>query len=287
MTKKTAKLIDGKKLSNIILDELKKKIDDLPRRPGLAVVLVGTDKASQLYVKNKKKACESVGIEFHEYIVNEEFIPGATQDDVLQAITWLNNDDSIDGIIIQLPVPDGFDAATLIDTINPEKDVDGFHDQNRKEFLKGEHHLTPPLIDAINICLQATEQPLEDKQIIVVSKNRIFSEPLVKSLEKKNLNVTSVHPDDANAPKTIASADCIISITGRPGSINKDMIKSSAIVIDAGTTLTKDGKIIGDTDPSVAEVASWYTPVPGGVGPLTVAMLLKNVFDLAAKKQNN
>lgn len=285
MTQHSAKIIDGKKIADDLLADLRKKIADLPEKPGLAVLLVGADEASRLYVRNKKKAAQKVGITFHEYRCDtEECLPDITQEELIKALDWLNNDDAIDGIIIQLPLPQRFNTQQLIDRLDPAKDVDGFHELNRKAFLDNEYQLTPPLIDAINTALDATDQNLTDKTVAIVSKNPIFSEPLTNDLERRGCLVRTIHPDDLLGSDELADADIVISITGNKHSITKDMVKDDVIAIDVGVTKNEDGTFAGDFHPMVADVASWITPVPGGIGPLTVAMLLKNVYELRKNK---
>lgn len=280
----SAKIINGKKLSEAILLELRKKIVTMQRPPGLGAVLVGDDPASHLYVSTKKKACIKVGIEFHDYFCGGKDRPNETTADVIKIIEYLNNNESVDGVIVQLPLPQNFDTKILIDKINPAKDVDGFLAQNNKDTLKGNTVITPPLIQAVNHAIQSTGESLDGKTAIIVSKSPIFSDPMKIDLESQGLKVKAITPD-AGFEKETAKADVLVTIVGKPHFIKPQAIKPDAIVIDIGTTLVGDKKWAGDVDPAVKKVAGYVTPVPGGIGPLTVAMLLKNTVELAIKNQ--
>lgn len=278
-----AKIIDGKKLSEKILLDLRHKIKDMDRHPGLAAVLVGDDPASRLYVENKKKACLKVGIDFYDYFCGNKNHPNDTEEDIIKVIKYLNQDEKVDGIIIQLPIPKKYNTQKIIDALDPAKDVDGFHPQNKKEFTSGKFVITPPLIMAVNHALESTEKNLKNKKAVIVSKSPIFADPMKEDLERRGLRVEVVKPE-GDFGKTTKTADVLIVIVGKPHLIKKEMVKNDAVIIDIGTTMTEDRKILGDVDPEVAEVASHVTPVPGGVGPLTVAMLLQGTYDLVKNK---
>ncbi len=278
----SAKLIDGKKLAEDILLDLHQKVAKLDRAPGLAVVLIGSDPASQLYVRNKKKACEKVGIAFHQYLCGGDCLPNVTEEQILEAIDFLNNDPAVDGIIVQLPIPPKFDTQKIIERIDPEKDVDGFHPLNRKKFLAGQPSIVSPLVSAINAAIVSTGENLAGKQAIIIANNELYSQTRKKDLQDLGLRVEIITADK-DFTAAIKTADVVVSIVGKPHFIGKDLIKDGAIVIDVGTSLMADNKWAGDVDPAAAERASWITPVPGGVGPLTVAMLLKNTCELAVK----
>lgn len=284
MPKKTAQIIKGKILAEKILTVLKQQIRQMKRPPGLAAVLVGDDPASHLYVSTKKKACQKVGIDFRDYLCGGKDHPNETAEDVIKVIGYLNNNDTIDGIIVQLPLPQGFDTKTLIDKIDPAKDVDGFLPQNQKDLLSGQTIITSPLINAVNAAIASTGENLSGKTAVIVSKSPIFAEPMKKGLKKQGLKVETIKPDKNFSSQT-KKADVLITIVGKPHLITKDMVKEGAIVIDIGTTLVGEKKWLGDVDPAVAEVAGFLTPVPGGIGPLTVAMLLKNTYDLAQENE--
>lgn len=282
--KKTARLIDGKKIAEQILLDLAKEINQLPKRPGLATILVGEDPSSQLYINNKKKASQKTGIEFHEYLCNKKCYPNISQKELLEMIDWLNNDPEIDGIIIQLPLPKKYNTQAIINQISPAKDADAFHPKNKGKFLTDVKQLTPPLINAIKIALAQTKNNLKDKKTIIVAKDSIFSNSLDQALKKIGLKVTVVRPNEKDLKAKTNQAEILISIVGKKHLIKPEMVKPKAIVIDAGTVLEANNSLVGDVDPRVAKVADWLTPVPGGIGPLTVAMLLKNVVELAKKK---
>ena len=279
----SAKIIDGKKLSEKILLDLRNKIKDLEDHPGLAAILVGDDPASRLYVENKKKACLKVGIDFYDYFCGGEDHPNDTEENIIQVIEYLNQDDRVNGIIIQLPLPKKYNTQKIIDALDPKKDVDGFHPQNKKEFTSGKFVITPPLIMAVNHALESTGENLKNKKAVIVSKSPIFADPMKEDLKRQGLQVEVVKPEN-DFNKITKKADVLIVIVGQSHLIKKNMVKKGAIVIDIGTTMTTDKKILGDVDPEVTEIASHITPVPGGIGPLTVAMLLQGTYDLFKNK---
>jgi len=303
-----AKLIDGKKIAEEILLDLKKKISALPRPPGLAVILIGNNPASHLYVRNKKRACEKIGIVFHDYLCRGGVCPNTSEEKVLEMIDFLNNDQSIDGIIVQLPIPKKFDTAKIINAVLPEKDVDGFHPVNKEKFLNNQPGIISPLVQAINAAIQSTGRDLTGKNAVIIANNELYSQTRKKDLGNLGLKVKIITPSD-NLEAETKKADVLVAILGRPNLIKKSMVKPGAIVIDVGTNLIDRnkprafsdslinanenqgekmrGKWAGDVDPEVAEAADYLTPVPGGIGPLTVAMLLKNVCELAERNQNN
>ena len=285
MPKPTAQLIDGKALAEKILLELKGKIARLKRPPGLAVILIGADPASHLYVKNKKKASQKIGLEFHEYLCNNKCRPNVTEPEILETIDFLNNDPATDGIIVQLPLPKEFNTEKIINRILPAKDVDGFHPLNQKKILAGNPLVIPPVIGAVNAALQATGENLAGKTAVIIAKNPVFSEPLKKDLTRQGLRVKITSPADENLNQKTRAADLIVAALGQKHFLKKAMVKPDAIIIDIGTNLSGKNKWSGDVDPKVAEVAGWLTPVPGGIGPLTVAYLLKNTFELAKRSQ--
>jgi len=291
MTKPTAQIIDGKALAELIFEQFSKTVARLPHRPSLAAIMIGDDKASQLFIKRKKLACRKVGITFHEYQCgNDKCLPNITADGVLEMIDWLNNDDQVDAIIVQLPIPKKFDTETIIQRISPAKDVDGFHAENTKKLLGNTQEITPPLILAIQAAIGFSDKLPENQTVIIISKNPIFSQPLARVLQRQGFRLNTVLPDDPNVKTAAAAADVVISVVGKKYFVKADMVKPDALVIDVGTTLEDNNgtsKLYGDVDPGVKKVAGWLTPVPGGIGPLTVAMLLKNVVELAAKKQGS
>jgi len=268
----------GKKIADDILLEIRKKILEKKRHPGLAAILIGDDPASKLYIKNKEKACIRVGINFHSYLCGNETHPDISEDEIIRMIEYLNNDPAIDGIIVQLPIPKKYNTQKIINSIDPKKDVDGFHPENYKKFLKGESTYIPPLISSIVTLLIQYNVNITDKKIIVVSNSDIFSKGLNTILKKQKAKVDVVKSTDKNIREKMLTGDVIVSIVGKPNFITGSMIKKDAVVIDVGITL-KDDEFLGDVNfDSVSKKASLITPTPGGVGPLTVAMLLKNTL---------
>ena len=279
-----AKLIDGKALAEKILLELKPKIANLKRPPGLAAILIGDDPASLLYIKNKKIACEKIGLNFHAYFCGNKISPNITEGQIIETISRLNNNPAIDGIIVQLPIPKKFDTEKITSQIKLEKDVDGFNRQKSLKNLGADTLISPPLIDAVNLVLTETKKDFQNKTAVILCKNPIFSEPMKKSLAEIGLNVKIVKPEK-NFSASTKKADVLIVILGKKYFVKKNMVKPEAIVIDIGTNLSGENKWAGDVDSKVAQIASFITPVPGGIGPLTVAMLIKNVYQLALKNQ--
>lgn len=279
-----AQRLDGKAMAEEILAGLKKKISDLPQPPGLAAVLVGDNPASALYVKNKEKACRRVGITFHQYLCNDQCMADANETQVLEAIKFLNRDPLITAIIVQLPVPKGFLADTLVAAVDPTKDVDGFHPKNIERLLAGEPVLTPPLIRTIQKLIAAADVPLAGKTVAILGRDSVLRKTLGKVLVDAGAHVSTAVATDADFAHKIKAADVVISALGKPGIITGDLIKPDAALIDVGITRLPDGTYAGDVDAaSVEKVAAAYTPTPGGVGPLTVAMLLENVYAMAVK----
>lgn len=272
-SKKSATILDGSKIAEQIKAELEQEISESARRPGLAAILIGDDPASDLYIKLKEKAAKEVGIEFHKYLCNRECYPEVSEEELLRMIRFLNSDDAIDAIILQLPLPNDYDSQKLIDAIDPGKDVDGFHPKNGA--------VIPPTVDAVMELLKSTGEDLSDKKTVIIGKSQVFMTGIEKHL--KNLGIKSIESAD-NIPADCDSYDTIVIALGKPLALKKDVVKNGAIVIDVGINKL-DGKTVGDADPEVTQVASHFSPVPGGVGPLTVACLLKNAW-LLHKNRN-
>lgn len=270
-------LIKGKQIAKDIKLDVRKELVESGITPGLAVLLIGNDEASHLYVKLKEKACKQVGIDFHKYTMEAN----VSEQEVLDAINFLNKDETIDAILVQLPLPEGIDEQKVIDAIDPKKDVDGFHPQTLKAYLSGESDFMPGLTSGIYRLIESTKEKLEGKQAVVIANSDIFSQPLVKLLSDKGMHVEAKHPDDDDLKTRTKEADILIIAIGRKNFINGDMIKEGAILIDVGTN--KEGKtVVGDINAEdVEDKAAFLTPVPGGVGPITVAMLLENTLRLA------
>lgn len=271
-------LIDGKKIANEITQEVANDIFNKKLNVGLAVVLIGNDPASHLYVKLKKKACEKVGINFHLY----RFPDNTDTNEIIEAIEFLNKDKEVNAILVQLPLPKELDTKKIIASIDPNKDVDGFHPDNIQKYINGDTNWLPGLNEGINILLASTEQELKDKEICILANSDEFAEPLEKYFIKQNLKAQHVHLKDADWADKVKQADVLIAAVGKPLLITEENIKDDVIIIDVGTNRLPGDTIVGDVDfDSVADKCSYITPVPGGVGPMTIAMLLKNATKLA------
>ncbi|HTM68724.1 MAG TPA: bifunctional 5,10-methylenetetrahydrofolate dehydrogenase/5,10-methenyltetrahydrofolate cyclohydrolase [Candidatus Binatia bacterium] len=273
-----AKLIDGKKIAREITERAKRECADLGFKPGLGVVLVGDDPASHLYVSLKEKACREVGIAFERVFL----APDAPIALVLRAIENFNRRTEIDAILVQLPLPPHLDAGTVVAAMDPEKDVDGFHPDNVARLRNGAPTIVPGLAAGILALAKASGEPLAGKRALVVANSPEFYAPLEVTLRSAGLEPSYAKPDDAGG--RTREADLVIVAVGIPGWLTGVMVKPGAIVIDVGTNKV-DGKTVGDADASVLEVAGHVTPVPGGVGPVTVAMLVKNAVALAKRRR--
>jgi len=276
------KIIDGRKIAQKIRQELKGKVKKLKIKPGLAVILVGQEPASKLYVSLKEKAAKEIGIRFYKYNFNKD----VSQKKVLETIKKLNQDKKIHGLIVQLPLPGKFNTDKIIRAINPKKDVDGFHPENLTLFKKNRPRILPVFPMAILKILEATKKKLTSKKAMVLVNSRLFGQVLTYFFKKKGLPanyILKLTCGREELKKKLSKADILISACGCPNLIDGSMIKTGAIVIDGG--VTKIGrKILGDVDvKSVATRANFISPVPGGVGPVNVALLLNNTYLLAKK----
>lgn len=265
-------LLDGKELAAKIRNELKEEVKRLGIQPGLAVLLVGDDPASHTYVRLKEKAAEEIGIHFEKILLPKNI----DEELVLVKIDQLNRRSDIHGILVQLPLPEQLHEDHVTSAIFPEKDADGFHPQNIAALLDGKPHIVPGLAQGILHLLDATKEPLAGKHAVILANSDVFAMPLKKLLTDRGVIVETIIGQLSHV--NCHMSDIIISALGKPHTITKEMLKDGAIVIDVGTTKV-NGKILGDVHPNVAEKAKWLTPVPGGVGPMTVAMLLKNVVE--------
>jgi len=273
--------INGKQLAAPVRQAVKAKIKGLGFTPGLAVILVGSDPASHRYVALKEQACREAGIHL-ETLLHFATTP---QKKILAQINKLNQRPDIHGIIVQLPLPGQLDENQIIRAIDPAKDVDGFHPANIQKLLRDEKVEKPVLIKAVLRLLAATAEPLAGKNALIIANSPVFTQPMVKVLATPGLVVKTTKPNDPALGAKAAGADVLIVAAGRPRLITADMIKPGAIVIDIGIN-DENGKLVGDVDPqAVAAKAKWYTPVPGGVGPMTVAMLLENTLALAERQK--
>ena len=281
-----AQLIDGKVISAQIKDEVKEKIAGLKEQGcevTLVVIQVGADPASSVYVRNKKKACEYVGIRSLAYELPEE----TTEEKLLELIRELNDRTDVNGILVQLPLPEHIDEQAVIHAISPLKDVDAFHPVNVGKIMIGDYDFLPCTPAGIMELIASTGVDISGKQCVVIGRSNIVGKPMAMLLLQKNGTVTICHSRTKNLKELAASADILVVAIGKPKFVTADMVKEGAIVIDVGINRMEDGKLCGDVDfDSVEPKAGYITPVPGGVGPMTIAMLMKNTLH-AAKLQHN
>ena len=251
--------------------------------PGLAVVIVGDDPASRVYVNNKKKACEAVGFVSEEYALPAE----TTQEDLLALVETLNNKPDINGILVQLPLPKHLDDKAVIAAINPQKDVDAFHAVNVGKIMLGEYDFLPCTPAGVMEMLHSYQIPVEGKECVVIGRSNIVGKPMGMLLLHENGTVTICHSRTKNLAEVCRRADILVAAVGIPKFVKADMVKEGAVVIDVGMDRDENGKLCGDVDfENVKEKCSFITPVPGGVGPMTIATLMKNTLK-ACKLQNN
>lgn len=275
----TAQLIDGKSIAANLRQEIAKRVAERRqqglRAPGLAVILVGSDPASQVYVSHKRKDCEEVG-----FVSVAHDLPASTsQGELLGLIDQLNRDSSIDGILVQLPLPAHLDASQLLERINPDKDVDGFHPFNVGRLSQRMPLLRPCTPKGIMTLLQSTGIDLHGQHAVVVGASNIVGRPMALELLLAGCTVTVTHRFTKDLPSHLAQADIVVVAAGKPGLVKGEWIKEGAIVIDVGINRLADGKLVGDVEyAAAAERAGWITPVPGGVGPMTRACLLENTL---------
>ncbi len=275
-------IMDGKALSVEIRAEIKAEIEKMKANgeviPSLAVVLVGDDPASKIYVRNKKNACSEAGITSYEYTLPET----ATEEEVLELINTLNNDSKINGILVQVPLPKGIDEKKVIDAIAPEKDVDAFSEQNIGKYFLGEAKFLPCTPGGILHLLDKYNIEVSGKNCVVIGRSNIVGKPMALLLLQRNGTVTVCHSKTKNLEEFTKNADIIVVAIGKAGFLKGDMIKEGAVVIDVGINRLENGKVVGDADfESCKDKASFITPVPGGVGPMTIARLLLNTLEAA------
>lgn len=279
----TATIIDGKKVANELKDALRGEVQSLTAagvRPGLAVVLVGEDPASQVYVRNKEKACTDLGIYSEVHRLSEK----TTQDELLELIATLNENGRIHGILVQMPVPKQIDEKAVIDAISPLKDVDGFHPINVGNLLIGDSGFVPCTPAGVIEMMRAYDISVAGKRAAVIGRSNIVGKPMAALLIREDATVTVCHSRTANLPEVTREADVVIAAVGRAEMVGPEYIKPGAVVIDVGMNRLPDGKLVGDVDfEAVKEIASAITPVPGGVGRMTIAMLMKNTVEAARK----
>ena len=278
----SAHIIDGKQIAADFREELKSTFKDSSAHPGLAVILVGDDPASHVYVRNKIKACEAVGIESFEVRLPEH----ATQDEVAAEITAFNDNNAVHGILLQLPVPKHLDSDALIQMIAPEKDVDGLTLTNIGALVAGLPGLVPCTPKGSLHLIKSVKQDLSGLNAVVLGRSLLFGKPMAQLLLAENCTVTTAHSRTQNIADVCKQADILIAAVGRPQMVKADWIKPGAIVIDVGINRLDNGKLCGDVDFDAAkDIAGAITPVPGGVGPMTIAYLLSNTIEAAKKKQ--
>ena len=279
-------LLKGQEVAQKTREKLKEEVAELKEKginPKLAVIMVGDDSASQIYVRNKSKVCNEIGIEFDEYLLPEK----TKQKELLELIEKLNDDKTINGILLQSPIPQHLDINEAFRTISPEKDVDGFHPTNVGKLVLGQDTFISCTPFGIMKIFEDYNINLEGKNAVVIGRSNIVGKPMSQCLLNKNATVTICHSRTKNLPEITKQADIVVAAIGKPCFVTADMVKEDAIVIDVGINRGEDGKIKGDVDfENVKEKASYITPVPGGVGPMTIAMLMTNVVK-AAKEQNN
>jgi len=280
-----AKIIDGKILAEKIKDKIAKEIYDLKRpRPNLAIILIGQRPDSELYVRLKEAEAKKVGIDTHLYKCAEN----TSEREILEMIRCLNEDNSVDAILVQLPMPAGIDADTIMLALDPIKDVDGFHPDNLAELLRSCNFkgLMPPVFAVVLEILKSIDYEIKDKKVCVVSNSDIFGKNLAHILTCQGAKAEAIKADDENLTERTRQTDVLISAVGKPEFIKKDMIKPDAVVIDIGIAKQGD-KFVGDVDfEDVKEKAGYITPVPGGVGPLTIAMAFKNTLEIYKRRHN-
>lgn len=284
----SAKIIDGKAVAADLKQQLKVATDQRiaagKRRPGLAVVLIGSNPASKVYVGSKRRSCEEIGFKSEAYDLAET----ATQDELLALIDKLNNDDEIDGILVQLPLPAHIDSETVIEHIAPHKDVDGFHPYNIGRLAQRIPVLQPCTPKGIITLLRSTEVDLKGLEAVVVGASNIVGRPMALELLLAGCTTTVCHRWTNNLEQQVRRADLLVVAVGKPNFIPGDWIKPGAIVIDVGINRLENGKLTGDVEFDVAkQKAAWITPVPGGVGPMTVATLLENTLYAAEHLHKN
>ena len=280
----TARILDGKRIADALLDSLKAQVDARlaagKSRPGLAVVLVGSDPASSVYVRNKKRAAEKVGIQAFDY----DLPAGAGEAELVALIDRLNADPRVHGILIQLPLPGIRDASALIERIHPDKDVDGFHPQNVGHLALRQFGLRPCTPRGITTLLAWTDRPVRGQSATIVGVSNHVGRPMGQELLIAGCTVTSCHkftPMDV-LKRHVGDADILVVAAGKPGLIPGEWVKEGAVVIDVGINRLDDGRLVGDVGyEEAAKRASWITPVPGGVGPMTVATLMQNTLEAA------
>jgi methylenetetrahydrofolate dehydrogenase (NADP+) / methenyltetrahydrofolate cyclohydrolase len=279
-----ARILDGKSLAATIRAELKQKVAALVQRgvrPGLAVVLAGDDAASRVYVRNKTLAAAEIGVHSEQH----EFRQDAVESAILEKIALLNKSPAIHGILVQLPLPRHIDAARVLEAVAPAKDVDGFHEANLGALLAGRPAVVPCTPAAVMRLIEHAGVALAGRQAVLIGRSNIVGKPLALLLLQKDASVTICHSKSKDLKALTKQADILVAAVGRAKLVTAEMVKPGACVIDVGVNRLPDGKLAGDVDTeAVKQVAGWVTPVPGGVGPMTIAMLLENCVRAASRE---
>jgi methylenetetrahydrofolate dehydrogenase (NADP+)/methenyltetrahydrofolate cyclohydrolase len=279
-----ARLIDGKALAQGIRERIAKDVVELRAktgiRPGLAAILVGDDPASKLYVKNKQKACDAAGI----YVDEHKLAPSTTQAELLALIEKVNADPEVHGILVQLPLPKQIDSKVILDAVSPLKDADGFHPYNMGRLVEGTAMFTPCTPKGVIKMIDSTGVAIEGKRAVVVGRSNIVGKPTALLLMHRNATVTVCHSKTRDLPAVCREAEILVVAIGKARFLTGDMVRAGAVVVDVGVNRLADGTFVGDVDfGPVSERAGWISPVPGGVGPMTIAMLLENTLESAKR----
>lgn len=281
-----AEIISGKVVSEQVKNRVKAEAEKLKEQGvniGLAVVIVGNDPASRVYVNSKKKACQYVGFNSYEYALDENI----TQQELLDLVEVLNNDKKVNGILVQLPLPKHIDENAIINAISPEKDVDAFHPFNVGKIMIGDFAFLPCTPAGVMELIDSTGVEIAGKSCVVIGRSNIVGKPMAMLLLHRSGTVTICHSKTQNLKEICKNADILVASVGKPNFVTADMVKEGAVVIDVGINRLENGKLCGDVKfDEVSEKAGWITPVPGGVGPMTIAMLMQNTLT-AGKLQNN
>jgi len=267
-------ILDGKTLKQTIINELREEVSQLEEKPQLVVIQVGSDEASNVYIKQKRKMCETIGYDYQHINLAET----VTTSEVLQIINELNNDPKVNGILVQMPLPKSLDTNLIQNAVLPEKDVDGLTDINAGRLTHNKEALYPCTPLGVIELLKNYQIPIEGKNVVIVGRSNLVGKPLAALMLNQGATVEICHSKTIDLVKHTKNADILVAAVGKPKLITKEMVKKEAVVIDVGISRTENG-LCGDVDyKNVSELASYITPVPGGVGPMTVAMLAKNVL---------
>ena len=274
----SAQLIDGKVVAKAVKEDVRNRVEALKARgirPGLATVLVGDDPASHVYVRNKQRTCEDLGM----HTVGHELPATTSQEDLLALIQRLNLDRAIHGILVQLPLPKPLRSEPILNALSPDKDIDGLHPFNMGKLMMGEPRFVPCTPAGVMAMLDYYKLPIEGKTAVVVGRSNLVGKPAALLLMHRHATVTICHSKTVDLPAVCRRADILVAAMGKARFVRAEMVKEGAVVIDVGINREADGKLVGDVDfEAVAAKAAWITPVPGGVGPMTIAMLMRNTM---------